>query len=53
MCLDFIAPENLKAIARFEQSEAADIENDISKRKEISRTKTLNVNQERDIDALV
>lgn len=49
----FTAPENVKAIARFEQSESADIESDISKRKEISRGKTAKIDQEKDLSSLV
>ena len=49
--LFYIDPENVKAIARFEQSESADIENDISKRKSISRVST--IDQQKDINELV
>jgi len=48
-CLDL---KNIKAIARLEQSESTDIENDISKRKHISRAKVSSIDQQEDIKDL-
>ena len=50
--LTFVAPENLRALAGL-QPESSLLDSDISKRKEISRSGTTKIDQEKDINTLV